>query len=84
MQHYEQAADYFTGEESKTSANKCMLKVAQYAAQLEDYTKAIQIYEEVRIHIVDLIFFSILSLCFFVNWLGCHLIIGVCIGKISG
>lgn len=49
MQHYEQAADYFTGEESKSSANKCMLKVAQYAAHLEDYTKAIQIYEQVRL-----------------------------------
>lgn len=47
MQHYEQAADYFKGEESTSSANKCMLKVAQYAAQLEDYEKAIQIYEQV-------------------------------------
>jgi len=47
MQHYEQAADYFKGEESNSSANKCMLKVAQYAAQLENYTKAIQIYEQV-------------------------------------
>jgi hypothetical protein len=27
MQHYEQAADYFKGEESNSSANKCMLKV---------------------------------------------------------
>jgi len=47
MQHYEQAADYFKGEESLSSANKCMLKVAQYAAQLENYEKAIQIYEKV-------------------------------------
>jgi len=47
MQHYEQAADYFKGEESLSSANKCMLKVAQYAAQLENYEKAIQIYEQV-------------------------------------
>ncbi|KAF9794497.1 hypothetical protein SFRURICE_008770 [Spodoptera frugiperda] len=37
MQHYEQAADYFRGEESTSSANKCMLKLAQYAAQLEHY-----------------------------------------------
>ena len=28
MQHYEQAAEYFRGEESHSSANKCMLKVA--------------------------------------------------------
>ncbi|XP_018320633.1 alpha-soluble NSF attachment protein [Agrilus planipennis] len=47
VQHYEQAADYYRGEESNSSANKCLLKVAQYAAQLEDYTKAIQIYEQV-------------------------------------
>ena len=47
VQHYEQAADYFKGEEATSSANKCMLKVAQYAAQLEDYEKAIQIYESV-------------------------------------
>lgn len=49
VQHYEQAADYFKGEESNSSANKCMLKVAQYAAQLENYDKAIQIYENVSI-----------------------------------
>ncbi|KAK7870841.1 hypothetical protein R5R35_014425 [Gryllus longicercus] len=47
VQHYEQAADYFRGEESNSSANKCLLKVAQYAAQLENYEKAIQIYEQV-------------------------------------
>lgn len=52
VQHYEQAADYFRGEESTSSANKCMLKVAQYAAQLEDYDKAIQIYEQVCVLIL--------------------------------
>lgn len=50
VEHYEQAAEYFKGEESTSSANKCMLKVAQYAAQLEDYEKAIQIYEQVKLH----------------------------------
>lgn len=48
VHHYEQAADYFKGEESNSSANKCMLKVAQYAAQLEEYDRAIQIYEQVQ------------------------------------
>lgn len=47
VQHYEQAADYYRGEESNASANKCLLKVAQYAAQLENYEKAIQIYQQV-------------------------------------
>ena len=27
MQHYEKSADFFKGEESNSSANKCMLKV---------------------------------------------------------
>lgn len=35
------------GEESNSSANKNMLKVAQYAAKLENYERAIQIYEQV-------------------------------------
>lgn len=46
--HYQQAADYYRGEESNASANKCLLKVAQYSAQLENYQKAIEIYEEVN------------------------------------
>jgi len=47
IHHYEQAADYYKGEESKAAANKCLLKVAQHAALREDYVKAIKIYEEV-------------------------------------
>lgn len=47
IHHYEIAADYFKGEESTSSATKCLLKVAQYAAQLKNYIKAIQIYEQV-------------------------------------
>ncbi|KAG8232653.1 hypothetical protein J437_LFUL012613 [Ladona fulva] len=50
ISHYEQAADYFRGEESNSSANKCLLKVAQYAAQLEKYDKAVQIYEQWEMH----------------------------------
>lgn len=30
-----------------SSANKCLLKVATYAAQLEQYQKAIDIFEQV-------------------------------------
>lgn len=41
------------GEESNSSANKCLLKVAQYAAQLENYQKAIQIYEQVASSSLD-------------------------------
>lgn len=31
-----------------SAANKCLLKVAQYAAQVEHYEKAIDIYEQVN------------------------------------
>uniref|UniRef100_A0A3B3VY72 N-ethylmaleimide-sensitive factor attachment protein, alpha b n=1 Tax=Poecilia latipinna TaxID=48699 RepID=A0A3B3VY72_9TELE len=51
--HFEQAADYYKGEESTSSANKCLLKVATYAAQLEQYQKAIEIYEQVGTHAMD-------------------------------
>uniref|UniRef100_A0A8C4R141 N-ethylmaleimide-sensitive factor attachment protein, alpha a n=1 Tax=Eptatretus burgeri TaxID=7764 RepID=A0A8C4R141_EPTBU len=51
--HYEQAADYYKGEESNSSANKCLLKVAAYAAQLEQYQKAIEIYEQVASNAMD-------------------------------
>lgn len=47
IQHYDQASDYFRGEENNSSANKCQLKVAMFAAQMENYEKAIQIYEQV-------------------------------------
>lgn len=51
--HYEQAADYYKGEEATTSANRCLLSVARYAAQLEKYQKAIEIYEEVAASCVE-------------------------------
>lgn len=34
---------------SPSSANKCLLKVGAYCAQLEQYQKAIEIYEQVCI-----------------------------------
>lgn len=51
--HYEQSADYYKGEESNSSANKCLLKVAGYTAQLEQYQKAIDIYEQVGTNAMD-------------------------------
>uniref|UniRef100_A0A8C8K8S6 Alpha-soluble NSF attachment protein n=1 Tax=Oncorhynchus tshawytscha TaxID=74940 RepID=A0A8C8K8S6_ONCTS len=51
--HYEQAADYYKGEESKSAANKCLLKVATYTAQLEQYQKAIDIYEQIGTYAMD-------------------------------
>ncbi|KAK8693292.1 hypothetical protein V6N13_070881 [Hibiscus sabdariffa] len=47
MEFYEKAADFFQSEEVSTSANQCKQKVAQFAAQIEQYQKAIEIYEEI-------------------------------------
>ncbi|XP_051123092.1 alpha-soluble NSF attachment protein-like [Andrographis paniculata] len=48
--YYDRAADLFQSEEVSTSANQCKQKVAQFSAQLEQYQKAIEIYEEIARH----------------------------------
>jgi len=53
MANYELAADYYKGEESNSAANKCLLKVAQYAAQVEQYQKAVGIYEQVAANAIN-------------------------------
>ncbi|KAK4579624.1 hypothetical protein RGQ29_029339 [Quercus rubra] len=45
--YFEKSADFFQNEEVTTSANQCKQKVAQFAAQLEQYQKSIGIYEEI-------------------------------------
>ncbi|KAK7305940.1 hypothetical protein VNO77_43853 [Canavalia gladiata] len=45
--YYEKSADFFQNEEVSSSANQCKQKVAQFAAQLEQYQKSIEIYEEI-------------------------------------
>ncbi|KAF5752606.1 Alpha-soluble NSF attachment protein 2 [Tripterygium wilfordii] len=45
--YFERAADMFQSEEVSTSANQCKLKVAQFSAQLEQYQRSIEIYEEI-------------------------------------
>lgn len=47
VEHYSKAADYYQCEESNTTANRCLLNVARYAAQLEQYQRAIEIYETI-------------------------------------
>lgn len=51
--HYEQAAQYYRGEESNSSANKCLLKVAMYSAQMGEYAKALEIYEQVAADAIE-------------------------------
>ena len=45
--NYQKAADYYKGEESKSSATKCLVKVAMLAAQIEQYQRAVTTFEEV-------------------------------------
>ncbi|KAK9723350.1 vesicular-fusion protein S17 [Basidiobolus ranarum] len=47
MNSYELAADWYSGEEATAMANNCYLKVAAFAAQLEQYDKAIEKFEQV-------------------------------------
>ncbi|KAL9316203.1 hypothetical protein ACSQ67_017204 [Phaseolus vulgaris] len=45
--YFEKAADFYENEDVNTSANQCKQKVAQYSAQLEQYQRSIEIYEEI-------------------------------------
>ncbi|CAN6479130.1 unnamed protein product [Victoria cruziana] len=45
--YFERAADLFQSEEVTTSANQCMQRVAQLAASLDEYPKAIEIFESI-------------------------------------
>jgi len=47
IENYQLAADYFEGENSTSQANTCLLKVAQYSSQLENYVRAIELFEQV-------------------------------------
>lgn len=37
MGYYDKAADLYSGENVDSTSNQCKLKVAQYAAQMEQY-----------------------------------------------
>lgn len=47
IDHYQHAADFYAGEESKTSAQKCLIKVANYSALIDHLDKAIKLYEQI-------------------------------------
>ncbi|TPP58552.1 N-ethylmaleimide sensitive fusion protein attachment protein alpha [Fasciola gigantica] len=53
IRHYEQAADYYKGEESNSSAMKCQLMVAQLSAQAGQCDKAAHIFEEAGNYAMD-------------------------------
>lgn len=49
VEAYQTAADYYQAEESNSTANQMLLKVAELSATRKDYRKAIDIYEQVAI-----------------------------------
>lgn len=73
INHYQKAGDYYKGEESKSSANKCYLKVAEFAAKQEQYDKAIEIYEEIGSSNADNSLLKYSAKDYFFRALLCHL-----------
>jgi len=53
IENYKCAADFYEGEGSSTTANTCLLKVALFSAQLENYDEGIQIYERIASSSID-------------------------------
>lgn len=49
MEAYQTSAEYYQAEESNSTANQILLKVAGLAATCKDYKRAIEIYEQVGI-----------------------------------
>lgn len=45
IQAYELAAEYFEGDNNSSQSAKCLLKVAHFCAQLEQYDRAIEVFE---------------------------------------
>ncbi|KAJ3278840.1 hypothetical protein HK104_001987 [Borealophlyctis nickersoniae] len=53
MHAYEIAAEWFQGEDSSAQANGCLLKVGIFAAQLEQFDKAVEKFEQVATSSMD-------------------------------
>ncbi|KAJ2844081.1 vesicular-fusion protein S17 [Coemansia brasiliensis] len=53
MRSYEQAAQWYADEDSTALANGCFLKAASLAAQLENYTRAVELFEGIAEGSVD-------------------------------
>ncbi|KAI9021021.1 soluble NSF attachment protein [Phycomyces nitens] len=53
MEHWEEAAQMYIADDSQAMVNKCLLKVAHFAAQLEQYKSAIDKFETVATASID-------------------------------
>ncbi|KAJ5072153.1 alpha-soluble nsf attachment protein [Anaeramoeba ignava] len=47
LAHFQKAADFYSSENSESLAQQCLLKVALYSALMEEYERAINLYEEI-------------------------------------
>ena len=47
IQHYEMAGEYFRSELKNAAGNRCYLKAAELAATIDEFDKAIKIYEDI-------------------------------------
>uniref|UniRef100_A0A8C1E1Y7 N-ethylmaleimide-sensitive factor attachment protein, alpha b n=2 Tax=Cyprinus carpio TaxID=7962 RepID=A0A8C1E1Y7_CYPCA len=65
------------------SANKCLLKVATYAAQLEQYPKAIEIYEQVATHAMDSTLLKYSAKDYFFKAALCHFCVDMLNAKLA-
>jgi alpha-soluble NSF attachment protein len=61
-----------------SSANKALLKVAYYSAQLESYDKAIEIYEQVAAQAIDNNLLKWGAREYYLKAGLCHMCTGVC------
>lgn len=83
IQHFEQASDYFRGEESISCANRCLLKVAAYSAEMENYQKAIVIYEQVASSVMESTLLRYCAKEYFFRAMLCHLCVDTVAAKFS-
>jgi alpha-soluble NSF attachment protein len=69
-------ADMFDGEDQTSQTNACLLKVAQFSAQIEKYEQAIALYEKVAGKSIDnnLLKYSVKGYFFRAGL--CHLALG--------
>lgn len=74
MYHYEEAAELYSGEDSTGLANQCWVKVATFAAQVEQYDKAIEKFEEVAVKSLENNLTKYSAKIYFLNAGLCHMI----------
>lgn len=74
VEWFEKAADLYSSEgNASTSVNQCNLKVAEIAARMGDYEKAIKLYEEVATASLDSNLLKYSAKGYFLNAGICHL-----------